>query len=108
MQISLLFAVVAAGLVKAAPTSTFQPALDPRQDAGTCPGYVASNVQTTGSSIAADLKLAGAPCNRYSPDLEELKLLVEYQTGKSRLFMAKYPPLYLTQLHLISHILTSL
>jgi alpha-glucosidase len=51
----------------------------------TCPGYAASNVETTDSSLTADLKLAGTACNIYSDDLLELKLLVEYQSGASRL-----------------------
>lgn len=46
-----------------------------------CPGYVASNVEKTASSLTADLKLAGEACNVYGRDLVELKLLVEYQTG---------------------------
>lgn len=48
-----------------------------------CPGYVASNVEETSSSLTADLKLAGEACNVYGRDLAELKLLVEYQTGWS-------------------------
>jgi alpha-glucosidase len=47
-----------------------------------CPGYTASNVVTTDSSLTADLTLAGAACNAYSDDIKDLKLLVEYQTGK--------------------------
>ncbi|KAI6477351.1 hypothetical protein MCOR04_009721 [Pyricularia oryzae] len=47
-----------------------------------CPGYVASNVEETSSSLTADLKLAGEACNVYGRDLAELKLLVEYQTDK--------------------------
>jgi alpha-glucosidase len=46
-----------------------------------CPGYTASNVVTTDSSLTADLTLAGAACNAYSDDIKDLKLLVEYQTG---------------------------
>lgn len=47
-----------------------------------CPGYVASNVEETGSSLTANLKLAGEACNVYGRDLVDLKLLVEYQTDK--------------------------
>ncbi|KAK8253910.1 hypothetical protein IWZ00DRAFT_211443 [Phyllosticta capitalensis] len=47
-----------------------------------CPGYTASNVQDRGSTLTADLKLAGTACNTYGRDLTELKLRVEYQTGK--------------------------
>lgn len=52
-----------------------------RQDTQHCPGYKASNVQEGANSLTADLALAGEACNRYGSDLENLKLLVEYQTG---------------------------
>jgi alpha-glucosidase len=47
-----------------------------------CPGYKASNIKTTGSSLTADLKLAGAACNVYGDDLASLTLEVVYETGK--------------------------
>ncbi|KAF2264685.1 hypothetical protein CC78DRAFT_463134 [Lojkania enalia] len=47
-----------------------------------CPGYEASNIVETDSSLTADLKLAGASCNIYSEDIKDLKLLVEYQTNE--------------------------
>lgn len=70
-----------------AAASTTSP-LFPRQDDNTvdlssCPGYKASNVQKTSSGLTADLTLAGAPCNAYGKDLQDLTLSVEYQTGKS-------------------------
>lgn len=47
-----------------------------------CSGYKASNVQSNGGAIvSADLNLAGAPCNVYGTDLDNLKLLVEYESG---------------------------
>ena len=49
----------------------------------TCPGYTATNVDVTDSGLTADLTLAGAACNAYSEDLQELKLVVEHQTGMS-------------------------
>ena len=52
-----------------------------RQDTQHCPGYKASNVQQSANSLTADLALAGKACNTYGTDLENLKLLVEYQTG---------------------------
>lgn len=57
-------------------------ALLPRTgDPASCPGYKASNVKSQGGSItSANLNLAGAPCNVYGTDLNNLKLLVEYQT----------------------------
>lgn len=55
-------------------------------DVSQCPGYAASNVEVTDSGLTADLTLAGPACNAFSDDLKDLKLLVEYQTGKFRLF----------------------
>lgn len=51
-------------------------------DPENCPGYSASNVVKTDSTLTADLTLAGNPCNVYSDDIKNLKLEVEYQTGK--------------------------
>lgn len=48
-----------------------------------CPGYTASNVVTTDSTLTADLALAGTACNVYSDDIQDLKLVVEYQTSTS-------------------------
>lgn len=47
-----------------------------------CPGYAASNVVTTDSTLTADLTLAGAACNVYSDDIKDLKLSAEYQTNE--------------------------
>jgi alpha-glucosidase len=45
-----------------------------------CPGYRASNIQTNkGTVISADLNLAGVACNVYGTDLDNLRLVVEYQ-----------------------------
>ncbi|KAK3956020.1 glycosyl hydrolases family 31-domain-containing protein [Pseudoneurospora amorphoporcata] len=44
-----------------------------------CPGYKAANVQMTKEGLTADLSLAGPPCNAYGNDIEELKLIVEFQ-----------------------------
>jgi alpha-glucosidase len=58
-------------------------AILPRQASNsTCPGYAASNVVNDGSRLTADLTLAGPACNLYGPDLMDLKLEVEYQTGE--------------------------
>lgn len=51
-----------------------------RRDISQCPGYQASNVRQTGSTITAQLALAGPPCNAYGDDLSNLTLRVEYQT----------------------------
>ncbi|KAK6823973.1 maltase-glucoamylase sucrase-isomaltase lysosomal acid alpha-glucosidase [Aspergillus parasiticus SU-1] len=53
-----------------------------RADTQQCPGYKASNVQENDRSLTADLTLAGKPCNTYGTDLQNLKLLVEYQTDE--------------------------
>ncbi|RAL61331.1 hypothetical protein DID88_009467 [Monilinia fructigena] len=46
-----------------------------------CPGYTASNIKTTSSSLSADLTLAGPACNTYGADLKQLTLKVVYETG---------------------------
>ncbi|MCJ1387986.1 hypothetical protein MMC18_000830 [Xylographa bjoerkii] len=53
------------------------------QGVNSCPGYTASNVVKSTFSLTADLQLAGKACNAYGTDLEDLKLLVEFQTEKS-------------------------
>lgn len=47
-----------------------------------CPGYAATDVQSTDNSLTASLSLAGDACNIYGDDAQDLKLLVEYQSGK--------------------------
>ena len=46
-----------------------------------CPGYKAQNVSHTSTGVQARLRLAGAACNIYGTDLDDLILSVEYQTG---------------------------
>ncbi|KAE8392352.1 putative alpha/beta-glucosidase agdC [Aspergillus alliaceus] len=53
-----------------------------RADTQPCPGYKASNIQQNDRSLTADLTLAGQPCNTYGTDLQNLRLLVEYQTDE--------------------------
>lgn len=55
----------------------------PLRRADDCPGYKASNVVRSDSSITADLTLAGSACNLFGPDLTDLKFLAEWQTGMS-------------------------
>jgi alpha-glucosidase len=50
-----------------------------------CPGYTAKNVAHSDHGLTADLALAGQACNTYGTDLDNLKLVVEYQSGKSLL-----------------------
>ncbi|KAM3510770.1 hypothetical protein MY11210_005600 [Beauveria gryllotalpidicola] len=45
-----------------------------------CPGYTASNVQTTDTGLTAELSLAGKACNIYGDDLKDLILQVTYET----------------------------
>jgi alpha-glucosidase len=45
-----------------------------------CPGYRATNVLQGDSYLVADLTLIGN-CSAYSTDINNLRLLVEYQTG---------------------------
>ena len=47
-----------------------------------CPGYHVVAAQDDGSTLTADLRLSGEPCNLYGEDLPKLKLQVEYQTGR--------------------------
>ena len=54
----------------------------PLKRADNCPGYTASNVLRSSSSLTADLSLAGTACNIYGQDLQSLKFLAEWQTGK--------------------------
>lgn len=53
------------------------------KDISECKGYTASNIRENGATISADLMLKGQPCNLYGEDIKNLKLLVEYQSGKS-------------------------
>lgn len=46
-----------------------------------CPGYTLSNIASSAGSLTGDLSLAGDACNTYGEDLDNLRLLVEYQTG---------------------------
>jgi len=58
-------------------------------DITSCSGYKASNVLHSGSTITANLNLAGSACDVFGKDLDNLRLLVEYQTGKLHLSMAR-------------------
>lgn len=55
-----------------------------------CPGYTASNIQTSSGGLTADLKLAGDACNVYGYDVGSLKLTVETQTGMRHIVLC-YP-----------------
>jgi alpha-glucosidase len=87
----LLALATCAGLTTAIPFSHSTAPLNARYvsalqtrdaDPNACPGYAASNVVKTDSSLTADLTLAGNACNVYSDDIKDLKLVVEYQTSK--------------------------
>jgi hypothetical protein len=47
-----------------------------------CPGYATSNITQTANGLTADLRLAGPACNVYGNDIQNLKLLVNYDSGK--------------------------
>ena len=68
------FAVLAATLGSA--THTDPKVLD------ACPGYKATSVHTLGSTLTANLVLAGTACNVFGPDIEKLKLEVTYETSE--------------------------
>ncbi|KAH8899784.1 family 31 glycosyl hydrolase [Thozetella sp. PMI_491] len=70
-------ALLLAGAASAALIVRDYPSDDPLVD---CPGYKASNVQTTANGLTADLTLAGAACNVYGDDLKDLALTVTYET----------------------------
>ena len=55
-----------------------------------CPGYQASNLETTAYGLTATLSLAGKACNVYGTDVDTLNLTVEYQTA-DRLHVAIVP-----------------
>jgi len=75
-------AYLAAGLALAsAAIANPVPAIFERAtDLSSCPGYKASNVQTSDTGLTADLSLAGTACDVYGTDLTDLTLTVEYQT----------------------------
>ena len=68
-----------AGAVFAASTSAR--ALIPRQADTVCAGYSASDVQTHDTGLTASLSLAGPACNSYGKDIENLKLIVNYDSA---------------------------
>lgn len=51
-----------------------------------CPGYNASNISSSASSLKADLMLAGSPCDVFGHDIKQLSLQVVYETGAFSLF----------------------
>lgn len=62
------------------------------RDIASCPGYRVTGTSLVGNSITANLQLAGQACNIYGTDLDNLQLLVEYQTGEARAITAAYFP----------------
>jgi alpha-glucosidase len=76
-----MYALLAGSALVAAASAL---AIAPRQNNDTsCPGYSASNIETTGTGLSADLSLAGSPCNSYGKDIENLRLTVIYDTCMS-------------------------
>lgn len=73
--------------------ATLQPnILDPHavvaQDV--CPGYRATNVKASSTSMTAQLTLAGNACNAYGTDIQNLTLTVQYQLD-TRLYVGIRP-----------------
>lgn len=56
-------------------------------DLSACPGYNAANVQQSGCSITAELSLAGAACNAYGTDIQNLLLTATYDSGNAPLIL---------------------
>ena len=55
-----------------------------------CPGYTAYNVAESSCGLTADLTLAGEACNVYGNEIEDLSLVVEYQS-QERLSVRIFP-----------------
>ncbi|KAI9722871.1 MAG: hypothetical protein M1828_004437 [Chrysothrix sp. TS-e1954] len=55
-----------------------------------CKGYKAEDVQTSASGLTANLIAKGPACNTYGTEIDELSLLVEYQS-KERLHVQVIP-----------------
>ena len=79
---ALLTAALFACAISAIPTHELN-ARAASKPIDSCPGYTASNVKTSYNGLSADLKLAGAACNTYGKDLQNLRLEVTYETGKT-------------------------
>jgi alpha-glucosidase len=65
-----------------------------------CPGYKASGLVQGDRGLSATLTLAGAPCNAYGIDIEELDLNVEFQ-AKERLAVSIVPKYLVSCLKLV-------
>lgn len=78
--VSLLLGV-AAGVKAVSAVPSLEARAAPSPDLDSCPGYTARNVIKTSSTLTADLKLAGKPCNVYGADITELRLEVTYDDG---------------------------
>lgn len=60
-----------------------------------CPGYKATNVKSDGSTMTADLSLAGEACNVFGTDIQQLTLQVTYETGTA-FYLRRGSPHWLT------------
>jgi alpha-glucosidase len=65
-----------------------------------CPGYKASGLEQGDRELSATLTLAGAPCNAYGIDIEELDFTIEYQ-ARGRLAVSIVPKYLVSSLKLI-------
>ena len=82
-----------ASLAVTSSTAAATPLVHPRSNSDnlTCPGYKASNVQTSATGMTADLTLAGPACSVYGEDLKDLTLTVEYQTRECLKIILEQP-----------------
>lgn len=87
----MLLTVAFAGVAAAATITNrqLQASSDP---SSACPGYTASNVEQSTNGLTASLKLAGAACNSFGRDVEDLKLTVNYDNGEFWLFCLDSSP----------------
>ncbi|KAL2071530.1 hypothetical protein VTL71DRAFT_12765 [Oculimacula yallundae] len=76
---AILFGLVVLAVTAVSSSSILSRASKDPLDA--CPGYKASNIKTSASTLTADLTLAGTACNAYSDDLKDLTLEVVYETN---------------------------
>ncbi|OBT67344.1 hypothetical protein VE03_03012 [Pseudogymnoascus sp. 23342-1-I1] len=79
MKVALSWALAAAAAVSAT-SIDYRTTSNGGDPLAKCPGYKASNIKTSKSTLTADLKLAGNACNVYGTDLKNLVLEVEYET----------------------------
>jgi alpha-glucosidase len=76
-SISVLAAALAAITIRFSQAT----ALDVDEALDACHGYAASNIVDIPRGIQADLDLIGDGCRVHGPDVSELRLVVQYESG---------------------------